>query len=52
METRWEWGVEIRYTPPRVDYLSAYRLRESEPVCYAVEQGAVTRVDGKVFTVH
>lgn len=40
-----------KYTPPRVEYLSVNRLREGEPVCYAVEQGAVTRVVGKVFTL-
>ena len=50
METQWQWGPQTRYSPPRVEYLSVNRLRQSEPVCYAVEKGAVTRVVGTVFT--
>jgi len=47
--TQWEWTPELRYTPPTTEYLATKRLREGEPACYAVQQGAVTRVEGKVF---
>jgi hypothetical protein len=50
METQWEYTLESRYEPPRMEYLSSKRLKQSEPVCYAAEDGAKkSRVVGKAY---
>jgi hypothetical protein len=50
METQWEYGLEWHYTPPRTEFLDAKQLRETEPTCQAVQDGAgVSRVEGLVY---
>jgi hypothetical protein len=50
METQWEYGLEWRYTPPRTEFLDEKQLRETDPTCQPVEDGAaVSRVEGLVY---
>jgi len=48
-ETRWEWTAERYYVAPPTAYLTKKGVRQGEPTCYAAPEGAVTRVEGKVF---
>lgn len=50
METHWEYTLESRYEPPRVEYLAKMRLKETEPACYVAPSAeAASRVEGKLF---
>lgn len=49
-ETVWEYTTQTKYEPPRVEYLSRKRLRETEPVCYeASATPGKSRVVGKTY---
>jgi hypothetical protein len=50
LETHRELTFTSQYTPPRVEYLTRMRLKESEPACYvAPSADATSRVEGKLF---
>jgi hypothetical protein len=50
--TRFEFQFQSRFIPPRVDYLQTKKLKESAPVCYAVDEGAAAhgnRIEGRIY---
>jgi hypothetical protein len=50
METHWELTFTSQYTPPRTEYLTRMRLKETEPACYVAPSAeATSRVEGKLF---
>jgi hypothetical protein len=60
--TRYEFQLESRYVPPRMETVTRQRLRELDPVCYQLEAAADdpalappartrgNRIEGRIFT--